>query len=1237
MMALILNPGEVVYDSLEVVLPPRTSVRVETGGLVPLDTVYRTVSLPEGLRKRIPDWLRERLEWNLTEILKVPVKGKSSLYPSKGDLDGDGIADLVLGFGDGVVRFYRGPDYVPFDSLKLGEGALYPSAAESGSGLLLLGDGDGWLRLYDLGEKKEIAVIRLSDGSIYPAFYRGVFYVGSEKGNIYIVRAKGKKLKKKLIYRGDGPFTPVLWGDSLYFKGKEGLYSLEKGRMNLKERLSFEGFPLFIDADGDGREDLVTAHEGRLGYFRDIDGGYLIPDTSYRLLFPRGFPLAAAPAPLSPESLIVGSDDGSLYLVHPGEDTSCSLLFRGPRYPVPKVVDYDGDGDPDLLLGSMEGLILLFRDLDSSRAETLSLRADSYSAPCLFGGEVMTGSIDGKLYTAEGAFRDIDVGSSSVPDVGDINGDGREDLVVGDQEGRIHFFLSPSYEEDSALALYVGEMAAPRLLDLNRDGLLDLLAGNLDGRIYYFENVGSPADPVFVERYSWRFRPEYGTESLQRYYENYMPRLFPFLVPADSSSLRKCIELIENCGNKIVDEVAFSIAYTPSEVIRAMARMDELELLSENASLVYKVAEKVKYAEIREYPDYTTIVYDGKYELPRDYYYFFVVHPRILYEIPAYVDASFWDRPPDYYGLSEDEWLRKEVNVYKNREKGLFWRSFFLKDRKYGKSVLEAVEDADSLWEAVFSVYMLQMYNKENPVMRFGYKTQDLQPIVIYKKAYGSCGEQSILYAALARTALIPVYVVTDRGEDHQWNEYWDRDSWHHIDINWKPEKAIDNPYTSSEGMKGKTVSCVTGWRGDDVMFDVTARGYTDTAVVRIRVLDSRGRPVDGAIVIPRSHWLHRNSIANWKYTDTEGRVTFGLGYQPLGYTFEVLSPFGIAGSENVFIKEGRTYRYSYSLPDSLPVSHFQGGSLPEYYRIQTLKSWQVLRNFVTGKPYRIRNIWLRDTVGYEGTRRFINPLLDTTSPLVALSGDTLSLYNPSLLTYRKVLITKRIEGKSEPPIVRVLAHPDSLRMGETGEFRLIARDNLRLRSLFFSYDGGENYCRIKVPEGETLIFRWETGAGGPLLPGTYRILFKAVDFAGNEAVTDPIEVRILPTRDFIGQKVYQDDPESDKPSASWIYGPIEVPDGMRYLLIWTEAPGAEGLDLDLFLCYDKNGNGFVDDKKEILKKSTSPFNTERIYVAFPKPGLYWIYAQGCTVRDEPSLFNLHTSFVVDEKGRAIK
>ena len=104
----------------------------------------------------------------------------------------------------------------------------------------------------------------------------------------------------------------------------------------------------------------------------------------------------------------------------------------------------------------------------------------------------------------------------AVPAMADWNGDGVNDLLVGDKTdattGKVRVYLNqgtntaPVFSTFTYAQTTTGDLtvaatgclgAFPRMVDWNGDGKKDLLVGLADGRIEFFPNVGSNTAPVF--------------------------------------------------------------------------------------------------------------------------------------------------------------------------------------------------------------------------------------------------------------------------------------------------------------------------------------------------------------------------------------------------------------------------------------------------------------------------------------------------------------------------------------------------------------------------------------------------------------------------------------------------------------------------------------------------------------------------------------------------------------------
>jgi len=150
-------------------------------------------------------------------------------------------------------------------------------------------------------------------------------------------------------------------------------------------------------------------------------------------------------------------------------------------WPSPNLADFDGDGDFDLLCGEFLDGFTYFQNIGTR------------SEPDFATGIRLTGT-DG-----EPLKMDLQM---ITPTALDWDGDGDDDLIVGDEDGRValienvtqpHDLLprlhQPRYFQQEADTLKFGALATPFAYDWDKDGDEDILSGNTAGQIGVITNM----------------------------------------------------------------------------------------------------------------------------------------------------------------------------------------------------------------------------------------------------------------------------------------------------------------------------------------------------------------------------------------------------------------------------------------------------------------------------------------------------------------------------------------------------------------------------------------------------------------------------------------------------------------------------------------------------------------------------------------------------------------------------
>lgn len=181
-------------------------------------------------------------------------------------------------------------------------------------------------------------------------------------------------------------------------------------------------------------------------------------------------------------------------------------LKKSPRFNQWRVVDYDNDGDEDLIIGVDD-----WGDYGWDNA--YDAKGKWTNGP-LHGYVYLVENVDGK-YVNKGKVQaggePIDVYGAPSPNFADFDNDGDLDLICGEFLDKLTWFENtgtrenPVYRKGRLLKNNSGiirmdlEMIVPVAYDWNGDGLIDLIIGDEDGRVALMENTGKIVDrmPVF--------------------------------------------------------------------------------------------------------------------------------------------------------------------------------------------------------------------------------------------------------------------------------------------------------------------------------------------------------------------------------------------------------------------------------------------------------------------------------------------------------------------------------------------------------------------------------------------------------------------------------------------------------------------------------------------------------------------------------------------------------------------
>ncbi|NLT76464.1 MAG: hypothetical protein GXX98_08080 [Planctomycetes bacterium] len=370
-------------------------------------------------------------------------------------------------------------------------------------------------------------------------------------------------------------------------------------------------------------------------------------------------------------------------------------------------------------------------------------------------------------------------------------------------------------------------------------------------------------------------------------------------IPADDQDLWAAA--IHDANDPYVDEIAFAVAHSSPQYLTS--GYGSPDLFVRNAELIYENAAALDYVEVIDVGSsdsnddyYSTTRYVQSFiagtrsgvpsvttiDAPRDVYYWYVVHPKVSSEIPAFIDPHLVES-----NRSHNENIAPPPA-------GAFWRDYLFNHADPGYPVLRdrlsrctIAGDGTSLGGDSAIGAVNGWINASMSFTSEGERPH--QPNRIYDKHIGRCGEYADLAAAAARAALIPCTSIASTSTDHIWNEFW-HERW----IQWEPvNNSVDEPLVYATGW-GKVFGTVYEIRSDGQVRSATDRYTTGTATIDLTVTDALGHPVDGAEVrlYAKSPSATRFISDFYALTDNEGCCSFVVGDR-LDYAARVTSTIG--------------------------------------------------------------------------------------------------------------------------------------------------------------------------------------------------------------------------------------------------------------------------------------------------------------------------------------------------------
>lgn len=334
--------------------------------------------------------------------------------------------------------------------------------------------------------------------------------------------------------------------------------------------------PNLIDIDDDGDLDLfIGAADGKIWFFEN-QGNNLVP--VFKLITSRyqGLELGKNAVPLFSDvnlkrkyDLLVGTEAGKVWLIlNEGTRKKADFTTYKPQkiadlgletHASPGLIDWDKDGDLDLIVGQNNGTLSLFLntgdrffpkwEYKESHFQLIDIGGESAPTFVDMNGDdekdMVMGSANPVVYYYENRLQNkkrilwnrttnlfkfhklVVTGNRGSIAIADLDKDGDDDMIVGEKRGNLNYFVNEGSQKDPNFVLKTEELlfmtgiknSSPVLADIDSDGDLDLFVGEQEGIISFVENIGTAQSPKWELKNKTYFQIDVGSNSIPKFFD----------------------------------------------------------------------------------------------------------------------------------------------------------------------------------------------------------------------------------------------------------------------------------------------------------------------------------------------------------------------------------------------------------------------------------------------------------------------------------------------------------------------------------------------------------------------------------------------------------------------------------------------------------------------------------------------------------------------------------------------